>query len=52
MVDKQDMGTLRVVSRDRAWDLLFCEVFDALGYRYHQDGKGFQGADRTMCARV
>ena len=26
-----------------------CEVFDVLGYRFHRDGKGFQGAERTIC---
>ena len=25
------------------------EVFEVLEYRYHRDGKGFQGAERTMC---
>ena len=28
---------------------LFREVFEVLGSRYHRDGKGFQGAERTMC---
>ena len=41
--------TLRVGSGDRAWGLPFREVFDVLGYRLHRDGKGFQGAERTMC---
>ena len=36
-------------SRDKVWNLPFCEVFDVLGYRFHRDGKGFQGAERTMC---
>ena len=43
------MRTFRVASRDRAWDLLFCEVFDVLGYRFHLDGKGVQGGERIMC---
>ena len=46
---QEDMGTLCVGSSDRAWDLPFCEVFDVPGYRYHRDGKGFQGAERTRC---
>ena len=41
--------TLRVGSRARAGELPFREVFDVWGYRYHRDGKGFQGAERTMC---
>ena len=44
----EDMRTLRV-GTDRAWDLLFREVFDVLRYRFHRDGKGFQGAEHTMC---
>ena len=28
---------------------MICEVFDVLGYRFHRDGKGFQGAECTMC---
>ena len=41
--------TLRVRSRTRAWELPFREVFEVLGYRYLRDGKGCQGAERTMC---
>ena len=45
----KEKNPLRVESRNRAWVLPFCEVFDVLGYRFHRDGKGFQGAERTMC---
>ena len=45
----EDISTLRMCSRGRSWDLLFREVFEVLGYHYHRDGKGFQGAERTMC---
>ena len=45
----EDVRTLSVGSRDKVWDLPFCEVFDVLGYRFHRDGKGFQGAERSMC---
>ena len=45
----ENMRTLRVGVRDRAWDLLLCEVFDVLGYRFHRNGKGFQGVERSMC---
>ena len=45
----EDMRTLRVGSRDRTRELSFREVFEVLGYRYNRDGKGFQGAERTMC---
>ena len=34
-------------SKEKVWDLPFCEVFDVLGYRFHRDGKGFQGAERS-----
>ena len=44
----EDMRTLRVGGRDKIWDLAFCEVFDVLGYRFHRDGKGFQGVERSM----
>ena len=43
----EDMRTSRVGGRDKVWDLTFCEVFDVLGYRFHRDGKGFQGAERS-----
>ena len=43
------MRTLRVGGRDKVWDLPFCEVFDVFEYRFHRDGKGFQGAERSMC---
>ena len=36
----EDMRTLRVGGRDKMWDLLFCEVFDVLAYRFHRDGEG------------
>ena len=42
----EDMQTLRVGSRGRTWDLPFSENFDVLGYRFHRDGKSFQGAER------
>ena len=42
-------ATLRVGGRGKTWDLPFGEVFDVPGYRFHHDGKGFQGAERTMC---
>ena len=45
----EDVSTLRVGSRDIAWDFPFRDVFEVLGYRYHRDGKGFQGAERGMC---
>ena len=45
----EDAQTLRVGSRGGIWDLPFCENPDVLGYRFHRDGKGFQGAERTMC---
>ena len=45
----EDMRTLRVGGRDKVWDLPFCEVSDVFGYRFHRDGKGFQGAERRMC---
>ena len=41
------MRTLRVGGRDKVWDLPFCEVFDVFEYRFHRDGKGFQGAERS-----
>ena len=43
------MRTLSVGGRDKIWDPPFCEVFDVLGYSFHRDGKGFQGAERSMC---
>ena len=45
----EDKRTLRVGGRDKDWDLTFGEVFDLPGYRFHRDGKGFQGAERSMC---
>ena len=45
----EDMRTLHVGGRDKMWDLPSCEVFDVLGYLFHRDGKGFQGAERSMC---
>ena len=26
----------------------FCDVFDVLGYRFHRDGKGVQGAEAQV----
>ena len=46
----EEMRTLSVGNRDRAWNLTFCEVFDVLGYRFHLDGKEFHCAERTMCS--
>ena len=37
-----------MVSRDRVWDLLFCENFNVVGHRFHRGGKGFQAAERSM----
>ena len=45
----EDAATPRVGSRGISWDLPFREVFDPHGCPFHRDGKGFQGADRTMC---
>ena len=45
----EEKTTLRVGSRTKTWEFPFREVFEVLGYRFHQDGKGFQGAERTMC---
>ena len=45
----EDMTTLSVGSKDKVWDLQFCEVFDVLRYRFHRDGKGLQSAERSMC---
>ena len=45
----EDMKTFRVGSRGGVWDLPLCGNFDVLGYRFHRHGKGFQGAERTMC---
>ena len=33
----------------RFGDVPFYEVFDVLGDRFHHDGTGFQGAERSMC---
>ena len=44
-----DVRTLSVGGRDKVWDLPFCEIFDVLGYRVCRDGKGFQGAECSMC---
>ena len=45
----EDMRTLCVGGRDKVWDLPLCEIFDLLGYLFHGDGKGFQGAERSKC---
>ena len=45
---QEDMATLKVGDRGKTWDLPFRQVFVVLGYRFHRDGKGFQGAERTM----
>ena len=45
----EDMKTLSVGGRDKVWGLPFCEIFDVLGNRFHPDGKGFQGAERSIC---
>ena len=49
MHKQEDVRTLSVGDRDKIWDLPFGEVFDVLGYRFHRDGKGFRGTERTMC---
>ena len=41
--------TLNAGNRGLAWDFPVKDVFEVLGYRFHRDGKGFQGADRTLC---
>ena len=41
--EDEDGTTLKVGNRGQAWDLLFREVFDVLGYRLHRDGKGVKG---------
>ena len=45
----EDAATLKVGCTKKTWDLAFMEVFDVLCYRFYGGGKGFQGADRTMC---
>ena len=45
---KEEKAMLKVGSRENTWDTPFREVVDVLGYRYHRDGKGFRGAERTM----
>ena len=47
----EDMTTLRVGSTGKTGDLPFSGVFDVLGYRFRRDGKGSQGAERTLCKR-
>ena len=37
------------VAKGKLGSLPFGEVFDVPGYRFHRDGKGFQGEERTMC---
>ena len=44
-------ATLELGNRGHTWDLPFKEVFDVLGFRFRGDGKGPQGADRTLCER-
>ena len=45
----EDMATLKLGYRGKTWDMPFREVFEVLGYRFHRDGKGFQGAERKLC---
>ena len=45
----EDRATLWVGKEFFMWDLHHKEVFEVPGYRYHRDGKGFQGAERTFC---
>ena len=49
LTSMRTLTTVQVGSRGRAWELPFREVFEVLGYRYHRDGMGFQGAERTTC---
>ena len=46
---EEEKNTLQVGCRTRVWELPLREVFKILGYRYHRDGKGFQGAESTTC---
>ena len=45
----EETNTLSVGNRGLAWDLPFKDVFQVLGCRFHRDGKGSQGEDRTLC---
>ena len=44
----EDTRTLRVGSRDRAWDLLFVNSLMYWNTVSTRDGKGVQGAERSM----
>ena len=49
----EDMRTLRVRGRDKMPGISpFAKSFDALGYRFHRDGMGFQGVPSAACARL
>ena len=46
----EDMAALKVGSGGKTCDLPFKEVFGVLGCRFfHRDGKGYQGAELTVC---
>ena len=45
----EEKNTLQMGSRTRTWELPFREVFEVLECRHLKNGKGFQGAERTMC---
>ena len=49
---QEDMKTLRVGSRDRSWDLPFCEVFDVLGDTVIIGMGRDSRAPNAPCARV
>ena len=46
--EDEDSATLKVVSRSHTWDLPLKDVFDVLGYRFHQDWKGAHGTEKTL----
>ena len=48
----EDKVTLKVKNGGLTWDLPFKEVFGVLGCRFHRDGKGAQGSERTLCKGV
>ena len=48
----EEKKTLSAGKRGRAWDLSFKDAFEVLGYRFHRDGNGCQGADRTFVQRL
>ena len=40
--------TLNMENRSQTWDWPFMEVFDVLGHRFHRDGEGGQGIEKTL----